>query len=181
MSLCKAIEDANKEGMKFELSLTGWGTEKEDLEKFASQTEGRIWVNPVIPSEKVPELLAKVHVGALPFPDEEKYRVCSPVKLFEYMASGLPVLATKIVCFTDVIQDDAYTFWAENATPESLLSALRTIWDSRSNLKMMGDAAARAAHSCTWKNSAEKLDAALKIGLQGMSNEQKGQQANRIL
>ena len=170
MSLCKATEMANKEGMNFALSLTGSGTEKDDLEKFASQTDGRILVNPSIPSDQVPELLEKMHIGVLPFPDEEKYRVCSPVKLFEYMAAGLPILATRIVCFTDVIADDKFTFWAENATPEGLLSALRQIWKYRSSLKTMGIESEKAAQTCTWKESARKLSDALKFGLQQTSN-----------
>jgi glycosyltransferase involved in cell wall biosynthesis len=169
MSLCKATEMANKEGMHFALSLTGEGTEKDDLEKFARQTEGRICVNPTIPGEQIPELLEKMHIGVLPFPDEEKYRVCSPVKLFEYMAAGLPVLATRIVCFTDLIADDSFAFWAEDATPEGLLSALRQIWNSRSSLKNMGIKSENAAQTCTWKESAWKLSEALKFGLQQSS------------
>ena len=89
MNLCKAVEQANQTKMKFRLILTGNGTEKEDLVKFARHTEGRIQVNAAIPHREIPALLAKAHIGVLPFPDEEKYRVSSPIKLFEYMASGL--------------------------------------------------------------------------------------------
>ena len=40
------------------------------------------------PHDQIPEVLARAHVGVLPFPDEEKFRVSSPIKLFEYMAAG---------------------------------------------------------------------------------------------
>lgn len=166
MSLCKATEMANREGMNFHLSLTGWGTEKEDLEKFALQSEGRIQVNPVIPNDQIPGLLEKVHVGVLPFPDEEKYRVCSPIKLFEYMAAGLPIFATRVVCFSDVIKDDSYTFWSDDATPEGLLSTLRRIWASREDLKQMGYKSAQAASQRTWQESGRRLNEALNIGLE---------------
>jgi glycosyltransferase involved in cell wall biosynthesis len=175
MSLCKAAEMANKEGKNFIVSLTGWGTAREDLESFASLTNGRIRVNPTIPNDQIPGLLEKVHVGVLPFPDEDKYKVCSPVKLFEYMAAGLPILATRIVCFTDVIGNGTYTFWAEDATPEGLLSSLRLIWTSRSSLKRMGSESATAAHFWTWKESAGKLSEALDFGLrQAAQLNQKG-------
>ena len=78
MSLCKATELANQTGMNFHLILTGFGTEKDALEKFALQTNGHIEVNPPVPHDQVPSLLARAHVGVLPFPDEEKYRVSSP-------------------------------------------------------------------------------------------------------
>lgn len=166
MSLCKATEMANKEGMNFHLSLTGWGTEKEDLEKFALQTDGRIQVNPAIPNDQIPGLLEKVHVGVLPFPDEEKYRVCSPIKLFEYMAAGLPILATRVVCFSDVIKDDSYTFWSDDATPEGLLSTLRRVWASREDLREMGQRSVQAASLRTWQESGRRLNEALNIGLE---------------
>jgi glycosyltransferase involved in cell wall biosynthesis len=165
MALCKATEMANHEGMNFNLSLTGWGTEKEDLEKFALQSEGRIRVNPAIPNDQIPGLLEKVHVGVLPFPDEEKYRVCSPIKLFEYMAAGLPVFATRVVCFSDVIKDDSYTFWSDDATPEGLLSTLRRIWASRENLREMGNRSVQAASLRTWQESGRRLNEALNFGL----------------
>lgn len=166
MSLCEAVEKANEEGMRFELSLTGMGTEKDNLEQFASQTESRIRVNSPVPHNQVPEVLSRAHVGVLPFPDEEKYRVCSPIKLFEYMAAGLPILATRIVCHTDVIQNRPMVFWAEDATYEGLLAALRLVWKARLSLKPMGDEAASSIALWTWKESGRKLSEALRYGLQ---------------
>lgn len=164
MALCKAIEMANSEGMKFTLNLTGEGTEKTDLEKFASQTQGRIVVNGSIPFEKIPALLSTAQIGALPFPDDVKYRVCSPIKLFEYLASGLAILATKIVCHTDVLGDGKFVFWAENAQPEGLLEALRIAWKSRADFKEMEQEAIRAADEYSWQRSAEKLATSLMKG-----------------
>jgi len=166
MSLCEAVEKANERGMRFELSLTGMGTEKDNLEHFASQTENRIRVNSPLPHSQVPEVLSRAHVGVLPFPDEEKYRVCSPIKLFEYMAAGLPILATRIVCHTDVIQNRPMVFWAEDATPEGLRAALRLVWEARLSLKPMGDEAASLIAFWTWKESGRKLSEALHYGLQ---------------
>jgi glycosyltransferase involved in cell wall biosynthesis len=165
MALCQAVEMANAEGMQFRLSLTGEGTEMEELQLFASQTEGRIRVNPPVPHEQVPTLLAQVHIGVLPFPDEEKYRVSSPVKLFEYMAAGMPIFATRIVCHTDVVKNGSYVFWAEDSSPEGLLAGLRLVWAARSNLGQMGLEAAEAARAWTWGESARKLSEALKTRL----------------
>jgi len=109
-------------------------------------------------------LLSTAQIGALPFPDEVKYRVCSPIKLFEYLASGLTILATRIVCHTDVLGDGKFVFWAENAQPEGLLEALRTAWKSRANFKEMEQAAIRTAYEYSWQKSAEKLAISLMKG-----------------
>jgi glycosyltransferase involved in cell wall biosynthesis len=177
MALCKAIEMANRAEMNFHLILTGSGTEKESLQEFASHTDGRIEVNNPIPHDQVPNLLSRAHVGVLPFPDEEKYRVSSPIKLFEYMASGLAVMATRIVCHTDVIQNSSYTFWAEDSSAEGLFETLKQIWSSQSVLKEMGSEAALASQNWTWKESAIKLSNAL---LYGSSFESQSTSTNSI-
>jgi glycosyltransferase involved in cell wall biosynthesis len=169
LALCQAVELANQEGMNFRLVLTGLGTQREELIEFAKKTDGRIRVNPPVPHNRVPDLLGEIHVGAIPFPDEDKYRVSSPIKLFEYMAAGLPILATRIVCHTDVIDNDSFVIWAEGATPADLLTALRKLWDLRSMLEYMSHKSFAFAHHFTWAESARRLSDALRIGLRNIS------------
>jgi glycosyltransferase involved in cell wall biosynthesis len=128
MTLCRVVVRANAEGMSFNLSLVGDGRERAELEDFATQTNGQVRVVSPVPYEQIPEVLARAHIGVLPFPDEEKFRVSSPIKLFEYMAAGLPILATRIVCHTDVVGPGNYAFWAQDAGEQGLLNALRLVW-----------------------------------------------------
>lgn len=165
MSLAKATVAAVAEGMNFQLTLTGSGTEQENLKRFADTTQGIVEVHSPIPHDQVPDHLAESHVGVLPFPDEEKYRVSSPIKLFEYMASGMAILATRIVCHTDVVQNNAYIFWAEGPSVDDLLSSLRSIWSARTSLPAMGEQAVKASSDWTWRESAIKLSNALQFGL----------------
>ncbi len=166
MILSRAVEKANAEGMRFTLALVGEGTERADLEIFANQTNGRICVSLPVPHLQVPDVLAQAHIGVLPFPDEEKFRVSSPIKLFEYMAAGLPILATRITCHTDVVGNGDFTFWAEHSDEKSFVSALRLIWDNSDHLSKMGCQSAIAAQEWTWRESAKKLRAALETGLE---------------
>jgi glycosyltransferase involved in cell wall biosynthesis len=170
MPLCRATERANAEGMAFTLSLVGKGGGRSDLEKYAHQTEGRVRVRPPVPHDRVPEVLAEAHVGVLPFPDEERLRVSSFIKLFEYMAAGLPILATRIVALTDVMDGKGCAFWAEDASVEGLLVALRLVWRSCSSLEEMGCEAASDAQAWTWEAASRKLRDALEHGLAGASS-----------
>jgi len=165
MSLGKAVVESNRQGMNFELLLYGEGTEKRDLEAYAGRADGSVKVHGAIPHDQVPGLLARAHVGTLPFPDEEKYRVSSPIKLFEYLGSGMPILATRIVCHTDVLGNADYVFWAEGSDGEALLRALRQVWKNRLQLSILGEKALGKARDCTWAASAERLDHALNHGL----------------
>jgi glycosyltransferase involved in cell wall biosynthesis len=170
MALCRAVIEANNIGMDFVLWLYGDGTEKEDLKAFADQSDGQVKVYEVIPNERMPEVLARAHVGALPFPDEEKYRVSSPIKLFEYMGAGMPILATKIVCHTDVMGNGNYVFWADDSDVKGLLKGLQKTWQARTRLEALGKEALLASKDWTWAASAKRLDAALKYGLSSQSH-----------
>lgn len=164
--LCQAVVQANQQGCAIHLTLVGAGTAQAELAQFATQYEKWICLLAPVPHKQVPELLANAHVGTLPFPDEEKFRVSSPIKLFEYMASGLPILATRIACHTDVIGDDSYVVWADDACVSGLAAALHKLWERRETLPSMGHAAAVAASSWTWSNAAMQLKLALEHGLQ---------------
>jgi len=49
-----------------------------------------------VPPENVPELLAQCDVGIIPFLDSPLTRAIHPVKLYEYFAAGLPVVASDL-------------------------------------------------------------------------------------
>ena len=165
MALCLAVERANAEGMNFILSIVGEGSERLVLENFAARTEERIRVLPPVPHDQIPGLLTQAHVGVLPFPDEVKFQVSSPIKLFEFMAAGLPILATRITCITDVDKNSDWTFWAEKADSSGLFSALCLVWKNRDSLGDMGMQASIASQPWTWQESARKLNNALVKGM----------------
>jgi teichuronic acid biosynthesis glycosyltransferase TuaH len=91
----------------------------------------------------LPSLLRNYNFGLLPFNDHRKNQSRSPMKLYEYLASGLKVLTTEY--FTDErglsIKIDRETLWSEevlrsaiNISPEDQLSnqyLVRSMdWDS---------------------------------------------------
>jgi glycosyltransferase involved in cell wall biosynthesis len=163
--LAEAVVAANQADMRFCLTVVGDGSARMVLEKMAQQTPNYLRIILPVPHEQVPAYLAQAHVGVLPFPDEERFRVSSPIKLFEYMAAGLPILATRIVCHTDVMGSGSYAFWAEDATVAGLLMALEAIWQQRNELPAKSRGAAMTAAEWTWSAAARKLSRALELGL----------------
>jgi glycosyltransferase involved in cell wall biosynthesis len=167
LPLSEAVERAHLEGMRFVLSLVGDGPERPALEEFARNAEGRVRVHPPVPHDQVPRVLSEAHVGvtSLPSSDNIKYEASSPIKLFEYMAAGLPVLAIRNACHEDVVGEGGYVFWVEEPSVDDLLAALRSIWVSRVCLPLKGRQAAAAGLEWTWESAARKLKAALEVGL----------------
>ena len=163
ITACKAVRLVRNEGLQVSLDLVGDGNGAEELKRFAAEypAAGVTFRGPVAPGA-VPQVLAEAHVGILPFPDLPKFRVSSFIKLLEYMAAGMPVLATRIVAHSDVIQDRDFVFWAEDARVEGLADAIRGAWARRQDLKAMGDLAAGAGNDWTYTAVASKLDACLR-------------------
>jgi glycosyltransferase involved in cell wall biosynthesis len=153
--------------MIFELSLIGEGPERSDLEEFAKGAAGRIRVLPAIPHDEIPQMLRQAHVGvtALFSPDDQLFAASSPIKLFEYMAAGLPILSTRSACHTDVAGSGSYAFWANSPSQEEILSALRAVWQAQAELSEKGHQAAASARNWTWEAAGSKLSSALEYGL----------------
>lgn len=160
-ALCRAVIKANQAAMRFQLTLTGQGTAWQELVELAGRSGGMIEVCPSVPHEQIPSILADAHVGALPFPDQERFRVSSPLKLFEYLAAGMPILATRITCHTQVLSASGCVFWAEDDSPEQLVLGLERLWDQRAELESMGRQASQLAESHTWKAFAQVLSDSL--------------------
>jgi glycosyltransferase involved in cell wall biosynthesis len=179
-TLCQAVMQANERGMCFSLTLAGDGTDRFRLVELASRSKGVIEVVASVPYAAVPGLLAHAHVGVLPFTNDEKFRVSSPIKLFEYMAAGMPILATQIVCHTDVVLDGKFVFWAEAADESALLEGLKQVWNGRDALPEMGREAGAASNSWTWAAAAVKLADALERGIREAGRLSPGSQAQAV-
>ena len=165
LALAQAVLQADQKGLRFHFTVIGAGEQHSQLKILAQQHPDQLAVHDAVPHEEIPNWLAKAHIGALPFPDEEKFRVSSPIKLFEYMASGLPIMATRIVCHTDVMADADYAFYAEGADVPALISCLEHIFRHKETLPALGQQAISAITQWSWSAAARKLDKALKKGL----------------
>jgi glycosyltransferase involved in cell wall biosynthesis len=172
LTLARAVRRANEEGMSFILTLYGDGPFRPALETYAAQGKG-VEIEKPIPYDKIPAMLSRAHIGitSLPPSGDVKYEASSPLKLFEYMAAGLPVLSTRNRCHTDVVGSGGYAFWAAEPVEEELLAALRLAWAARDRLEALGQESYRAVHDWTWAASAHKLFTALEEGLSRSSTK----------
>lgn len=165
--LARAVIAANEQGMSFHLLLAGDGPDRGRLEKIAAESSGTVEVMQPVRHEDVPHLLARAHVGvtSLPEVDDVKYQASSPIKLFEYMAAGMPFLATANVCHTDVAGGASFAFWIDTPTDDAIVNALRAVWRKRRSLAQLGLDAAAEGKNWTWQSAAGKLDVALLHGV----------------
>ena len=118
----------------------------------------RVTLMDTIPHQDVPAEIQRCHAGILPFPDRDIWNTSSPIKLFEYMACGKPVIVTDIPAHRNVLDGRPFAFFAPDASPKALAGAIRQAYDRRDQFGLLGQAAREqvlAEH--TWARQAERL------------------------
>ena len=83
----------NKENAK--LLMVGEGYDKTNLEKLATDLgiENDVIFTGQVYFDEVPNFIAAGDIGVSPIPPLDFYKLSSPIKMFEYMALGKPVVA----------------------------------------------------------------------------------------
>ena len=86
----------------------------------------------------------------------------SPLKIFEYMASGLPVVAPALPRLQALIGHDVEGVLYEPATPAALADALASLRDPERRHRLGVAARARAEREFSWQAHCATLDVAFR-------------------
>jgi glycosyltransferase involved in cell wall biosynthesis len=95
--LVYAFSKVKKSSENVKLLMVGDGTDKSNLERLAGELgipDNVVFTGQVY-SHEVPNFIAAADVGVSPVPPLDFYKLSSPIKMFEYMAMGKPVVANE--------------------------------------------------------------------------------------
>ncbi len=104
--LVEAFAMLHQEIPNTRLLIVGDGTERSDLVANLSArglSEASLLTG-AVPPDEVPGLIASMDVAVAPYPLQSKFYF-SPLKVYEYMAAGVPVVASEIGQLGELIQD----------------------------------------------------------------------------
>ena len=98
----------------------------------------------------VPSLLTSATVAAAPYSGESGFYF-SPLKLFEYMAAGLPVVASRLGQMAAIIEHEVCGLLCPAGDSRALLDALERVYRDRALRERLGGAArVRAVRAHSW-------------------------------
>lgn len=108
--------------------------------------------------EHIPGVLARARVGLIPLHPIGNYVEAYPVKLFEYMAAGLPVIATDVPLWREVLETHGCGVCVPHGSPERLGAAIGELLDDDERARGMGERgrAAAVAHY-SWETQSAVL------------------------
>jgi len=97
--LKEVAEDVLKRNSRFRLLIVGDGDAFEDLQEIRERSGHRdkVILTGKQPFGRIPELIATADVCLLPAYNNETMRDIVPIKLYEYMAMGKPVISTELL------------------------------------------------------------------------------------
>ncbi|MGE0023289.1 MAG: glycosyltransferase family 4 protein [Hyphomicrobium sp.] len=103
-------------------------------------------------------LLGAARAGIVVFAPAPNHLAAQPNKLFEYMAAGLPVIASDFPVWRQIVDGAGCGLLVDPGDPAAIAGAMRWILDHPEEASAMGRAGQRAvASSYCWTSEAEKL------------------------
>jgi glycosyltransferase involved in cell wall biosynthesis len=109
-----------------------------------------------VPPGEVPGLLASMDAAVAPYPDLTPFYF-SPLKVFEYMAASLPVVASRVGQLSSLIEDESNGLLCPPEDPAALAASLDRLCQDpplRARLGQTARAAVLAHH--TWDAVAQR-------------------------
>lgn len=111
-----------------------------------------------VPSNEVPAALREMAVGWIPFQDTANNRRTIPLKLLEYMAAGLPVVASDLGYMARIVRASGGGLLAPPGDAAAHAAALTRLLTDESVARRMGAAGRQAVRErYTWAAEGEKL------------------------
>ena len=104
----------------------------------------------LVPRPKAPRYMAAADVLVSPHADVHRF-IGSPIKLFEYMAAGRPIVATRVGQIPEILADELTALLVAPEDPGAMAAAIERLHGDRELGRRLGTAAQReAAEHHSW-------------------------------
>jgi glycosyltransferase involved in cell wall biosynthesis len=130
----------------------------------------RVRFTGMVPPAEVAQRLRRADVLVLPNPPSAiSTRFTSPLKLFEYMATGRPIVASDLPAIREVLEDNVTALLVRAGDPEAIAEAVGRVVNDPALGARLARAAALAVSDYSWDRRAARIEALLRqvAGSQG--------------
>ncbi|NYZ75673.1 glycosyltransferase family 4 protein [Candidatus Micrarchaeota archaeon] len=161
LPILDAVEIASKEIPNVKCNIVGDGPRRKELEQIvASKGLGKFFVFAgTVPHETLPELLPTADVLIAPFSDMEGVRYQSNVKIFEYMAVGVPIIATDVGDIKRILGNGEASYVVPPDNSEAIAKKVIYVYQNPGKSKICASLARKlAVEMYDWRVLAKKLE-----------------------
>ena len=173
--LLKAVAELAASLPRLKAVIVGTGNALEALKALAVELgiADRVIFAGAVPHAEIAQCCSIFDAAVLPRADYAVCRLVSPLKLYEYMARGLPLVVSDVKAMREMVEPerDALVFRAGDA--QELAVCLRRLHDSPDLRASLRAAALNTAQLHTWSRSTEELAACYASFFAGTFPERK--------
>ena len=151
---------------RFGAVFIGDGPERPAVEHAAAGVPA-IHFTGALPHDSLPAYLAAADIGVAPFDPSRHSSLSlafywSPLKVFEYMAAGLPVVAPALPRLATLVEHEREGVLYDSRDPHGLDAALVSLADSTRRRRLGAAARERVVRDFSWDVHCAKLDERLR-------------------
>lgn len=111
-----------------------------------------------VPNSEVPFWLRTFDIAVAPFPRSEHYAYfMSPLKLFEYMAAEVPIVASDLPSVREVLQHGENAWLVEPGNPEALAEGMHRVLCDKALSLRIANRSQQSANQYTWQRRASTI------------------------
>ncbi len=147
------------------LVLLGSGALKRQLMRRAirSGAAARIHFLDAVPQTELLAWSASADVGVIPYgSDCLNNHLCTPNKLYEFIAAGLPILANDLPELRRAVAENEFGLVREMRNPRAIASAIEECFADASRIAQWRSSLVRRQHEFAWLAEAEKYKAIIR-------------------
>jgi glycosyltransferase involved in cell wall biosynthesis len=142
------------------LLLVGDGPARKNIEENINRLGigSSVHITGLVPQRKIPEILSAVDVAVIPYPELPNEMWFSPLKLYEYMAAGKAIVASRAGQIAEVIKDGENGRLVESGQIEEFAAVIERLLNSPDERDWMGkNARQQALEQHSWKGYINQL------------------------
>ena len=139
--LVRAVALLRRDGVALKCVIAGIGPDAERLSALIDECGVGDAVTLLGRRGDVPDVLRALDVAVMSSTYEG-----SPLAMIEYMACGVPIVATAVGGIPELIEDETHGLLVEARRPEQLAAAIRRLLEDRALASRLGEAARRRQH-----------------------------------
>ncbi len=108
--------------------------------------------------EEIYNIVPRCHIGVAILHPKPNYIESLPTKLFEYMATGLPVIASNFPLWKEIVEGNNYGLTVNPLDPEDIARAIEYLIEHPEEARKMGQNGKRAVmEKYNWETESQKL------------------------
>ena len=144
------------------LVVVGDGPERDVVRRLPQEMRERVLMEGRVPDDALPSYHAGADVFCAPAVGGEGFGIV----LVEAMAAGLPVVASDIPGYREVVRDGAEGVLVPPGDPEALAAAIAALLDDPLYARQLGEAGRQRARRYSWDVVAEEIETVYREALE---------------